>query len=197
MKIDPGEYSNLQKLVNGAYTAQELRSAYSALRSVARKRIERLKGSRFAGYKDVKKLHTPPSLKTIGGDLRALQHELAETARFLQSKKSSISGFADIQERRRATLEEHGYTIPENKEKEFFQFMDDAAEALKNNPHYDSDRIYAVWQMAQEYNISPDEIRKDFDYWYNNIYTMQEIIADQPNAKWSADSLREMVAIWE
>ena len=197
MKINPGEYSNLQKLVNGAYTAQELRSAYSALRSVARKRIERLQGSRFGDFKTVKKMTVPPSLSTIGGDLRALQHELASTAHFLQLKQSTISGFADIQARRRATLKEHGYTVAEDEEQAYWDFMDDAEEALKSNPHYDSDRIYAVWQMSKEYNISPEQIKQDFDYWYDNIYSMQEIVADQPQADWSAESLREMVANWK
>lgn len=140
----------------------QVRKEYSRLRSIARKRIERIKASEWGTEKIVARLPEIAPINTLSdAQIRARTSELA---RFLQSKTGSVSGMNTM---RRLAVKTLGKRYPKLKGKitvknwrEFGEFMEYSRE-LHQNRMYDSERV-AEFYAANEGN---EDILEEFDKW--------------------------------
>ena len=72
----------------------QMRKEYTRLRDIAQKRIKRLSKDPISGTSDVYKEFAGgfPTLKAMQGDRKALEQALADVARFVRSKGSTVGG---------------------------------------------------------------------------------------------------------
>lgn len=93
------------------WAERDLRKEYSRLRSIARKRLERFKGTEWtqtAIYKRNKNRYKPLSQIKSRSELERLT---ADVALFVTAKTSTVSGLKAQRERTVKTMQEHGYTF--------------------------------------------------------------------------------------
>ena len=140
----------------------QVRKEYSRLRSIARKRIERIKASEWGTENIVARLPEIATIKTLSdAQIRARTSELA---RFLQGKTSSVSG---MNAARRQAVKTLGARYPELKGKvtvknwrEFAEFMEYSRE-LHQNRMYDSERVAEFFAE----NEGKENLLEEFDKW--------------------------------
>lgn len=170
---------------------KEMRAEYSRLRSIARKRLERLAVSEpdskiLARYQGA--FPTTPDIKTRSD----LARKLADVASFIENPRSSIRQSKQLDAQVQETLARHGINIPEKDLKKFGQFME-YSRARKKGRLYDSDRVAAVYSEAERLGVDPDALKKDFSFFYNNIDTISEIEALPDDKKATAYQLRKAI----
>lgn len=147
------------------HTDKELSTEYSRLRSIARKRLERLSKSEFADS-DIYRAHKDKfvSVKEAkkAGELPYL---LIDVQRFLYRQTSTVTGQKLQRERNISTLHEHGYTfITEENYKEFTLFMD-YVKTVTTDLQLSSERIAELFEQFDSRSISMEEMKKYFDSW--------------------------------
>lgn len=146
-------------------TEKELRREYSRLRSIARKRLERIKGTEFeesevfrwnyGKYKPLKEIKTR-------GELNYL---LYEVSRFVTAETGSLSGLKRQRDEMIKTFHEHGYTFVNRQNfKRFTDFMESMR--IKNlNRIYDSKRLAEFYETAERKKLSEEEMQRAFRKW--------------------------------
>lgn len=114
----------------GSDAEREVRQEYTRQRDIAQKRLARLSNSEFAESEFVQRYSEGfPKLRDIGSNKRELAHALADINRFINSKRSSISGQIEIRNNAIETLHEHGYDfVNKDNYREFTQLMQRAHE---------------------------------------------------------------------
>ena len=140
----------------------QVRKEYSRLRSIARKRIERIKASEWGTDNIVARLPEIAPINTLSeAQIRARTSELA---RFLQGKTSSVSG---MNAARRQAVKTLGARYPELRGKvtvknwrEFAEFMEYSRE-LHQNRMYDSERVAEFFAE----NEGKENLLEEFDKW--------------------------------
>lgn len=155
-------------------TEKQMRAEYSRLRSIARKRLERMGKSEFNDTKTFTKNNGQfVPVKELTTD--ELMHKLSDVARFIQSKRSTVKGLKEERKKTIETLHDNGYLfVNKSNFKAFTDFMDDTRIEAQNK-NYDSARIAEIFKTAEQKNIPPDEISKNFDEWYNKRELMKNI----------------------
>ena len=121
-------------LVSGELTEKRLRSYYTDARRKAVDRNRRVQKSEFGKIAEAERFMTLKNLPTQS----ALLHEIADVNRYLNSKRSTISGQRDLKERYIETAQQHGMNVDgENYFKwiDFLKWFKESAYALA----YDSD----------------------------------------------------------
>lgn len=162
LKYDPNLYTP-----TGAkeLTEKQLRKEYSRLRSIARKRLERFKGTEWETsqiYKYNKEGFKP--LKEIKSD-RELRHLLSDVARFITAERGSVSGLE--RERRKAvkTLNERGYTfVTKENFRDFAEFME-YVRVSNLGRVFDSKRVADFYEATERKGYSNQEMRDAFKSW--------------------------------
>lgn len=140
----------------------DLRKEYSRLRSIARKRIERIGKSEWGTDKIMARM--PQITKTKDLTESQLRARTSELAKFLQKNTSTVTGMNLARKRAVETL---GKRYPELKGKitvknwrAFAEFMEYARE-LHQNRMYDSERIVEFYAE----NEGSANLLEEFDKW--------------------------------
>lgn len=162
LDLDPQKISEMDE--------REKRKAYSELRSIARKRADRLEAAgfdsqRFAPINQV--------------DKDDLDYELAEVAYYLNSPGSLVK--TRKKEREQITLIARGYSIKDFDE--FGDFMDAMRYKYKNRKMPDSDIFAQIYQAAERRKMSRKTIQREFIKYLNDMDTamkLRDTLADAP-----------------
>lgn len=176
LRFDIGDYKAPEILL-GKHSAKELRVEYSRLRSIARKRLERMGASDFKKtqtYKRYKSRFTAlPNIKTA----RTIARKLVEVKKFLGLRESSVSGQKELRKERIRELQESGYEwINDDNFDLFTDFMDYNRE-LRKGGEYDSDRVTSLVKNVYQKGLDPDEVQEEFDYWMSNVEALKDVPA--------------------
>lgn len=142
---------------------KEKRKQYSEMRSIARKRLERLAKSypKSEIYIYNKTRFTPLKEVKSTKDLDIL---LSDLAQFLNNNLSTIKGQKARRQKTIDTLRDRGYTFVNAKNFDrFTQFMDATRKAAQAS-RYDSERVYELFTTAERIGINPLELQEDFQY---------------------------------
>lgn len=144
---------------------KELRKEYSRLRSIARKRLERIAETKYvtsATYKYNAGVYIPLSAVSNKNELSAL---LASVIRFLTAKTGSLTGLKEATSGTIETLHESGYTwIDEENLRLFGDFMD-YARNLMQGKLLDSDRVAKMFRDANK-RKNIEQVKEHFEEWY-------------------------------
>ena len=159
------------KYLMESYTEKALRKEYSNLRSIARKRLERLaplntetyqrySGS-FPALKDVK------SEKELASRLELLEH-------FLNLKTSTVSGYKAQQSKTLETLHERGWDfVTKSNLQQFGQYMSFLNSRFVNIystfGYSNIEQGFQIYRELRSRNLSPETVQKSFEGWAQNI----------------------------
>lgn len=150
------------------FTLKEARKEYSKLRSIARKRLERMSRSEFAGSTTYKNWESGfETLENLGKE-RDLRKALYDVARFLNIKTSTITGARKSQAEFVKTMQEMGYTwVNRQNAQQFGEFMRE----VKKHEDYkgrDSEQLVELFRTAKEKRIDPQSLAKNYERWFEN-----------------------------
>ena len=142
---------------------QTLRKVYSAQRSIAQKRLQRL-GESYSKSKAYQR-HRDGFAKLKDIDPRDLPKALSEVMKFLSAKSSSASGQRDIRRRTIETWQSQGLNL---NQKNYDKAIDILEEMRKRKIVYGSDKVIEVADAMLEV----DDV--DGDEWLEHIETLLE-----------------------
>lgn len=138
----------------------QMRKEYTRLRDIAQKRLKRLSQDPISGTSDVYKEFAAgfPTIKAMRGDRKALEQALADVARFVRSKESTVGG---ARESFKAKLGAGGIDaddVPEDQ----YTALSEWWETLKASGvyYYPSDQPVMYWREKGGYNVSIDDFVK-------------------------------------
>lgn len=148
---------------------KQLRKEYTRLRDIAQKRLKRIAASEFsqsdvakynAGrYKPLREIESKSELTKLLSDL----------VRFTTARRGSVAGLRSTRDKAIETLHEHGYDFVNKRNyQQFAEFME-WARASKNAGQYDSDRVAELFRDAQRWQISPEELQNNFDFYASAV----------------------------
>ena len=156
-----------------AMSPQEMRKAYSELRSVANKRIARM-SAQGLGRKGRKKQKPFKTLK--GMSSREVETALKAVSQWLREPTHTVKGY----KRQRAFVleqmrERYGYDFitTENYE-DFVDFMEDMRER-NSGKTFDSGDAADVFNEAMRIKISPYKLKKEFDYFADHMKELEQM----------------------
>lgn len=147
------------------WTDKELRREYSRLRSILKKRMERLEASEEFGFTRGKKdvlfdMERYKPLKEMSRE--ELLIKMRDLAAAVESPYSTLTGRRDVMEKTLKTLHEHNYTfITEENYADFINWMDMLADVSKGR-QYDSERVMDIIQKAESGEITARQMRREF-----------------------------------
>ena len=161
------------------HTEAELRKEYSKLRSIVRKRQERLEQSEFADLEEVKHYGKLPPVAQIKNK-QQLVYALAEAKRFL-SQDISITRFKRERKDMIAKLNANGYDFitPQNFTS-FVEFME-SMRTIAQNTIVDSEIIAMLYNSVSKGKIPVSKLQK----WFTDFIKKQEQAARDYPAKYS------------
>lgn len=161
------------------HTEAELRKEYSKLRSIVRKRQERLEKSEFADLEEVKHYGKLPPVAQIKNK-QQLVYALAEAKRFL-SQDISITRFKRERKDMIAKLNANGYDFitPQNFTS-FVEFME-SMRTIAQNTIVDSEIIAMFYNSGSKGKISASKLQK----WFSDFIKKQEKAARDFPGKYS------------
>lgn len=150
------------------HTEVELRKEYSKLRSIVRKRQERLEQSEFADLEEVKHYGKLPPIAQIK-DKQQLVYALAETKRFLK-EDISITRFKRERKDMIAKLNANGYKFVTSKNfLSFARFME-TMRTIAQNMHFDSEVIVNAYENVTTGKIPASKLQE----WFTDFIKKQE-----------------------
>lgn len=165
-EIDENQYLMMNQKKN--FTPTEARKEYSRLRSIARKRLQRLQD---AGYGETRIAQRYSSaFKPLPKDASeaAVRKKLAEVAHFLSLKTSTVSGKKEAQKREIAGLHAIGYTFINASNIDKWNDYMDRVMSYNKASIYGSDSVYDLFVDASEKGVDPMLLADDFDNYIDN-----------------------------
>ena len=179
-KYDPLDYVNTQELkYSKRLTEKELRKVYTYFRDIARKRIQRLEQygyTKTAQYQRMKAVGLP-ILKEIE-NRNQLAMYLQQTAFFISTESSTISGIKRIRKQKLEQFQEMGFTgINESNYDDFIDFFETAK--AKNVRGSDFEEAAKVWNLGRKSKAKPKQIIDDYNR-YTELINKAESAITKP-----------------
>lgn len=169
------EYYSMEALRNAdVWTPQAIRKEYSRLRTIANKRLEAIGRSEF--------VNTETYRRNIGQykplkELRAneVKYLLFDVSKMLSAETGSLTGLRKQRTRALATLRERGYEfVTKANFIEFGEFMEEWR-ARKDLHIIGSPTAADLFGAFKEKNLSPDEVKEDFEYWIKHRKELEQL----------------------
>ena len=188
-KFDPLDYVNTQELkYSKRYTEKELAKVYSYFRSVAKKRINRLEKygyTKTAQYQRMKAIGLP-ILKEIE-NRNQLAMYLQQTAFFISTESSTISGIKRIRKQKLDQFAEMGFEgITESNYDDFVDFFETAK--AKNVRGSDFSEAAKVWNLGRKAKAKPKQIIDDYNK-YTELISKAESAIAKPVEKMTSEEV--------
>lgn len=193
-KYDPLDYVNTQELkYSKRFTEKELVKVYSYFRSVAKKRINRLEQygyTKTAQYQRMKAIGLP-ILKEIE-NRNQLAMYLQQTAFFISTESSTISGIKRIRKQKLEQFEEMGFEgITESNYDDFVDFFETAK--AKNVRGSDFQEAAKVWNLGRKAKATPKQIIDDYNK-YTELINNAESAITKPLEQMASDEVKAYLA---
>ena len=146
-----------------------VRKEYTRLRDIAQKRLKRFEAAGLTNTQAYRKnVKHYPLLKDIKSDYE-LAGRLSDLERFITAKAGSVSGQRAIRKKSIATLHDNDYTfVNEENFDDFTDFMESYRDQLYDM-EYDSGDAADLFGVVVKQKIDPEKVKKDFDFWLENI----------------------------
>lgn len=143
------------------------REATERLRSFARSKDPAIRGSSLAAEKQGVYL-TQAAIKATGEGRGLMEDLLLDAYRFIQSKRSTVSGVREIESKTARALQAAGYNIKQKDLKKFGAFMDYARDR-RDSKKYGSGTMATAYDMAKKSKISDSELKRHYSYYLNQV----------------------------
>lgn len=160
------------------FSTKEKRAAFSKLRAIANKRLEKLERYGYKeneSYKDITKMfksNRVPTLDKIGD--KKLDKALSEVSYFLRGL-STIQRIHAYEDKQIATLRAHGVKMVNRKNlKRFGDFME-ALRQQYGDRMKDSDRAVEIFEAAERLHVNPMVIYKNMDEYNTELEVWKKV----------------------
>ena len=193
-KFDPLDYVNTQELkYSKRVTEKELRKVYTYFRDIARKRIQRLEQygyTKTAQYQRMKAIGLP-ILKEIE-NRNQLAMYLQQTAFFVSTESSTISGIKRIRKQKLDQFAEMGFSgINETNYDDFVDFFETAK--AKNVRGSDFEEAAKVWNLGRKTKATAKQITEDYNK-YTELINKAESAITKPVEEMTSVEVRSYLA---
>ena len=193
-KFDPLDYVNTQELkYSKRVTEKELRKVYTYFRDIARKRIQRLEEygyTKTAQYQRMKAVGLP-ILKEIE-NRNQLAMYLQQTAFFVSTESSTISGIKRIRKQKLEQFAEMGFEgITESNYDDFIDFFETAK--AKNVRGSDFTEASKVWNLGRKAKAKPKQIIDDYNR-YTELISKAESAITKPVEEMTSAEVKAYLA---
>lgn len=171
---------NVEVLKSLDFNEKALREEYKRLRKLAYNRLQRLKKAGFDitnldKYYE-KYLSTAPQEATRAD----LAYGLADAARFLDWKSSTVQGRQEYIDKSVEKLQSHGYYfVNASNFENFSQFMEEAR-LSQDYKLYSSERIAMTFETMERLNIKEQDVKNNFKEYLSRY---KELSRFEPTAK--------------
>lgn len=174
--------------------AKAINKAYSELRSVANKRIQRMTGQGLGRNKSLF-----PTIQQINetyyGDVRSA---LADVSKFLKSPRTTVKGEKKFIREFKETMTEKGYgSLVETWEDIYnmIDFMEDLREQYSDKL-FDSGDALDVLQQGQRLNIPLNKLKDNYDVFASNLDAMEKLRPSPKGAEFSQRRISNFIKKW-
>lgn len=169
----PAHWYVPDQTVYNKLTEKQVQAEYSRLRSIARKRIERLEKSdpqsAMLKYKG-----QFPRVDEIGSKAK-MAKALSNVSRFVSDPRSSLKQSRAIDRENVKLLRRHGFDVNMSNIREFADFMEFYRAKEKGKRNRGSDEVAALWTEAQRLDVDTETIKKDYKYYKKNVEALQNL----------------------
>lgn len=171
-RADPQWYTKTA-INSEEWSDAEIRSEYSRLRDIAKKRLERLARNEPGSYAYRHNVGQYPKLADIGTE--GAREKLPMLARFIGAKTGSVAGIREQRAQALSTLHEHGYTfVNKSNLREFGEFMEswraDKALSVSGSP------IAAeLFGAVKERKMDIEAVKEQFGLWLEATRDLQHV----------------------
>lgn len=163
-----------QAIKNKVITEKEARAEYRRMRKVLQSRAKSFERAGLTDNETYRDIANLPSLSELK-NRRELGKAMADAWRFLERKKSTVRGYKEVRRTIANSLNEIGYDFITEKNVESFGRFMEWFRKTREETLYDSMRVAEVFNSATGHKASIDEIKKKFEYYYNNIEDADKI----------------------
>ena len=143
------------------------REATERLRSFSRSKDPNIRGSAILAEKQGLYL-TQKQIQQSGEGRGLMEDLLLDAMKFLQSKRSTVSGTREIENKTVRSLQAAGYDIKKKDLKSFGQFMDYARDRKKGRG-FASDTAIRTFEKAAKQKISSEDLMKHYQYYTKQV----------------------------
>ena len=149
------------------YDEHTLRSEYSRLRNIARKRLQRLQNSpEFSGAQFVKNWGSGfPTLKDIGNNKMTLSANLSRVSNFLNAQSSTLTGIKETYDKMLENYKEVGYDFIDKSNVVHFSNFLDYLRSQHILRYADSDSAYEFFSDYKGNKSNAQEMSAAFEKW--------------------------------
>lgn len=162
-----------QELTHG--DAAAVRKEYTRLRDITQKRLRRMEQ---AGYTKTKVYRMNVKHYPVLKDIKTtdeLAQRLADLSRFIESKRSTVSGLKKATSKALSTLHEHGYDFVTEKNIEEFGLFMEEFRANKLDLLYDSGDAYETFTLTQKHGLKAAQLKDNFEIWIEYKDQLEEL----------------------
>lgn len=175
------------------YTKKELEKLYRQERKEAKSRIKALKDSEFS---DSKILKNKEYLKEDPRKMTKVElaKNLSYTDSFNKSKLSTIEGQEEEKQNFIETMQTLGHKINNDNYRQFVKYIQDSKSHIENQILSSTDMV-EMYDFAQENNISPANVRKNFAWYMKNQEKIENLNLNvDRNRKYTITELKVRLA---
>lgn len=173
---------------------KEARAAYSELRSIANKRIQRLNKLGFTDYRS-----EFPTIKQITEtSYFTIESALADVSAFLRSDRTTVRGVKKFYKEFRQTMTEMGYGNAVKTDRDIYKlgiYMDYLREYW-SDALFDSGDALDVFQEGQRLNIPLEKLLYNYDLWVQNIDKMEKLRRSPGGKAFSQNRINSLIKKW-
>ena len=175
----------------GKMSARAINAAYSGLRSVANKRIQRMTAQGLGRNKSLF-----PTIQQINdssfGDMRSA---LADVSTFLRSSRTTVRGEKKFLSEFKETMIEKGYSDLVETQEDIYNLIDymEYLREMYSDKLFDSGDALDVLQESQRLNIKLEDLKANYEVFASNLEAMEKLRPSPGGAQFSQRRLNNFI----
>lgn len=161
-----------------------IKAEYNRLRRIANARLNRLSKSEFSNSEYLKQFKGGFKSTSKYSNMAELRAGLAEAARFVSAKTSSVTGQRAYRKITLETLHERGYTfVNKSNFVEFGKFME-AWRAEKEAQSYGSIAATELYEQVKKKKLDVAEVQEKFTQYLDHLEELQNMPRKKSDGEW-------------
>lgn len=171
-----------------------IRKAYSELRSVANKRIQRMTAQNLGRDRSL----FPTIQQIVDSDKISLKSALADVSKFLRSERTTVRGEKKFLNEFRRSMIEKGYGELVQSNKDVYGMLDymDHLREIYSEKLFDSGDALDVLEQGQRLNIPVDKLKDNYELFASNIEKMEKLRPSPKGAEFSQRRINNLIKKW-
>lgn len=171
-----------------------INKAYSELRSIANKRIQRMSEQGLGRSKT--KFPTIKEITETGKS--SIQSALADVSKFLRSERTTVRGEKKFINDFQQTMTERGYGDLVQSREDIYNMLDymDYLREQYSDKLFDSGDALDVLQEGQRLNIPPEKLKENYDIFASNLDKLEKLKPSPKGKEFSQRRINNFIKKW-